>query len=97
MTIGTLVIMVLFLYFGMIRPQKVEEEKSSGRGDNLHVGDEVSTNGGIIGRIVRIKDDIVTLETGSDGNKFKVFKWGIRAVEVPAEELEESSKQSKKK
>ena len=52
--------------------------------DNLQIGDEISTNGGILGRIVKIKDDIVTIETGSDKGKLKIFKWAIRAVEIPA-------------
>ncbi|HAZ19460.1 MAG TPA: preprotein translocase subunit YajC [Clostridiales bacterium] len=84
---GSIIIIVLMfvvLYFVMIRPQKKQEKAITAMRDNLQLGDEVSTNGGILGRIVKIKDDIVTLELGSDKNKIKVFKWAIRAVEVPA-------------
>ena len=83
---GSLIIMVLLfvvLYFVMIRPQKKQEKEIAAMRDNLQIGDEVSTNGGILGRVVKIKDDIVTLELGNDKNKIKVFKWAIRAVEVP--------------
>ena len=83
---GSLIIMVLLfvvLYFVMIRPQKKQEREIAAMRDNLQIGDEVSTNGGILGRVVKIKDDIVTLELGNDKNKIKVFKWAIRAVEVP--------------
>lgn len=83
---GTIIIMVILfvvLYFVMIRPQKKQEREIANMRDNLQIGDEVSTNGGIIGRVVKIKDDIITLELGNDKNKIKVFKWAIRAVEVP--------------
>ena len=42
--------------------------------------------------VVKIKDDIVTIETGSDKTKLKVFKWAVRAVEIPAEEVEKPEK-----
>ncbi|MEA4832057.1 hypothetical protein SDC9_140136 [bioreactor metagenome] len=82
-TIGTFAIVIAFLYFGMIRPQKKQEKQVTEMRNNLHVGDEVSTNGGLIGRIVKIKDDIITLETGTDKTKLKFFKWAIRSVEIP--------------
>ncbi len=89
---GTIIIMVLLfvvLYFVMIRPQKKQEREIAAMRDNLQIGDEVSTNGGILGRVIKIKDDIVTLELGNDKNKIKVFKWAIRAVEVPANSNDE--------
>jgi len=89
-----LLIMVLFVYFGMIRPQKKQQKETQAMLDSLCVGDEISTNGGLIGRIVKIKDNIITLETGSNGNKIKIFKWAVRAVEIPANapDTEESAK-----
>ena len=83
--IGLLVIM----YFFIIMPQKKEEKKIAQMRDNLQIGDEISTNGGILGRVVKIKDDIVTIETGSNKNKLKIFKWAVRAVEIPANSEEE--------
>ena len=81
-------VFVVFYFFG-IRPQKKQEKEVAKMRDNLQIGDEISTNGGILGRVVKIKDDIVTIETGSDKNKLKIFKWAVRAVEIPANAEEE--------
>ncbi len=83
-TIIMIVLFILIFYFIIYRPQKKQEKEVNQMRDNLQIGDEISTNGGILGRIVKIKDDIVTIETGSDKNKIKVFKWAIRSVEIPA-------------
>ena len=79
-----LVVMIAVFYFLIMRPQKKQEKEVNQMRENLQIGDEISTNGGILGRVVKIKDDIVTIETGSDKNKIKIFKWAVRAVEVPA-------------
>jgi len=86
-----LVITIALMYFVTIRPQRKEEQRVAQMRDNLQIGDEISTNGGILGRIVKIKDEIVTIETGSDRNKLKIFKWAVRAVEIPANSEEEDS------
>ncbi len=79
-----LVAFVAIFYFMIYRPQKKQEKETTNMRDNLQIGDEISTNGGILGRIVKIKDDVITIETGSDRNKLKIFKWAVRAVEIPA-------------
>lgn len=83
MTIIMLVVCVAMFWF-MNRSQKKQEREIARMRDNLQIGDEISTNGGILGRVVKIKDDIITIETGSDRNKLKIFKWAVRAVEIPA-------------
>lgn len=74
------------MYFFMIRPQKKQEKQIAEMRNNLMIGDEVTTNGGILGRVVHIKDDIVTLETGSDRLKIKVRKWAIATVDKKVDE-----------
>lgn len=78
-------------YFMIYRPQRKQEKETANMRNNLQIGDEISTNGGILGRIVKIKDDVVTIETGSDKNKLKIFKWAVRAVEIPANSEEEEN------
>ena len=56
--------------------------------DNLQVGDEVTTIGGIIGRIVSIKDETVLIETGRDKVKIRFLRSAIRSVDVKAEDAE---------
>lgn len=85
-------LMIGVFYFLMYRPQKKQEKEIQQMRNNIAVGDEISTNGGLIGRVIKIKDDIVTIETGSDKTRLKIFKWAIRAVEIPADEVEKPEK-----
>lgn len=84
-----LVAFIAIFYFMIYRPQKKQEKETANMRENLQIGDEISTTGGILGRVVRIKDDIITIETGSDKNKLKIFKWAVRAVEIPVNAEEE--------
>ena len=82
-----LVGMFVFLYFFMIRPQKKQEKKDAAMRDALQVGDEVTTIGGIIGKIVSIKGDTFVLETTKDRTKIRLLKGAIRSVDVKAADL----------
>ena len=76
----------LLMYFMLYRPQKKQEKAVNEMRSSLQVGDEVSTNGGILGKIVQIKDNFIIIETGNDRTKLKIAKWSIRAVEHREEE-----------
>ena len=84
MSIIMLVVMFAVLYFLMIRPQKKQEKEAQNMRDNLSVGDEITTIGGIIGEIVSIKDETVTIETSKAGTKIRFLKSAIRSVDVSA-------------
>ncbi|RKD34659.1 preprotein translocase subunit YajC [Thermohalobacter berrensis] len=78
-----LLLPILFLvifYFLLIRPQKKKQKQIEEMRQNLKVGDEVTTIGGIYGKITKLKDDIVTIEVGSDKNKFEIARWAIGSV-----------------
>ncbi len=78
--ISSLVVMVLvfvMMYFIMIRPQKKKEKEAKEMRDNLQIGDEVTTIGGITGIIVRKGEDTVVIETGGDRSKIRVKLWAI--------------------
>lgn len=77
MTVGLVVVM----YFILIRPQRKKEKEQNNMRSALSVGDEINTIGGIVGRIVSIKDDTLTIETGSDRIKLKVKRWAIQGKE----------------
>ncbi len=70
--LGTIIyfaaIIALF-YFMLIRPQKKQQKKMKAMLDNLAVGDKIVTIGGIHGKIVKIKDDTIVLESGSGTEK----------------------------
>ena len=73
---GVIVVMIAILYFFMIRPQRKRDKEVTEMRDSLEVGDEVITRGGIIGRVVNLKEDTM-IETGSDRTKIRVSRWAI--------------------
>lgn len=75
-----ILILVAFFYFGMYRPQKKQEKEKKAMMDSLQVGSDVMTIGGIMGRIVSVKDDSVIIESGSDKNKLQISKQAISTV-----------------
>lgn len=80
-------LIILVFYFFMIRPQRKQEKKDSQMRDSLQVGDEVTTIGGIIGRVVSIKDETFTLETSRDRTKMRFLRSAIKSVDVRAADL----------
>ena len=77
----TLALMLVLLYFMIYRPQKKQEKKDAAMRAALELGDQVTTIGGIVGRVVAIKDDTFVLETGADRVKIRFIKNAISSVE----------------
>ena len=77
----TMALMLVLLYFMIYRPQKKQEKKDAAMRSSLEIGDQVTTIGGVIGRVVAIKDDTFVLETGADRIKIRFLKTAISAVE----------------
>ena len=77
----TLALMLVLLYFMIYRPQKKQEKKDAAMRAALEIGDQVTTIGGIVGRVVAIKDDTFVLETGADRVKIRFSKNAISSVE----------------
>ncbi len=84
MTVVMLVAMVALFYFFMYRPQKKQEKETNAMRDSLEVGDEITTIGGIIGKIVSIKDETVLIETGRDKVRIRILRSAVRNVDVHA-------------
>ena len=87
-SIGMIVLMLVAMYFLMIRPQKKQEKEQNDMRNNLQVGDEITTIGGIIGKIVSIKEETLVLETSRDGTKIRILKSAVRNVDVKAEDAQ---------
>jgi len=83
-TLGMLVVVVVVFYFMVIRPQKKQDREAAAMRNSLRIGDEVTTIGGIIGKIVSIKDPTCVIETGRDGARIRILKSAIKTVDVPA-------------
>ena len=86
--LGIIIVMFVFVYFFMIRPQKKQEKEVNNMRNSLVVGDEITTIGGIIGKVVSIKDETLVLETSRDGTKIRILKSAVRCVDVHAEDAQ---------
>lgn len=80
--IVVIALMFVVMYFFMIRPQRKKEKDAKEMRENLVVGDEITTIGGIVGRVVSIKDDTIVIETGADREKIRIKKWAIQTVDT---------------
>ncbi|MEI9981540.1 MAG: preprotein translocase subunit YajC [Edaphobacter sp.] len=81
--LGSLALPVLFfivLYFLMIAPNQRKQKKWQEMLGQLKSGDRVTTNGGIRGTVLTVKDDIVVLRVQPDGVKLEFVKSAIAAV-----------------
>lgn len=83
-----LVAMFGVMYFVSIRPQKKKQKEEQAMRDNLQVGDEITTIGGICGRVVTVKEDAIIIETGADRNKMKITRWAIQTNNTATEKLQ---------
>lgn len=70
-------LVIVVMYFVLIRPQRKKEKNDASMRKNVQVGDEVVTAGGIVGIVFSIKDDTVVIETGGDRSKIRVMRWAI--------------------
>lgn len=68
------------MYFFLIRPQKKKEKEIKAMRENVHVGDEIVTIGGIIGKIVKTTDETFVLQVGADKLKFEFYRWAVSKV-----------------
>ncbi len=92
MTFVPLALILVFFYFFIIKPQKKQEKQDREMRDSLEIGDEIITNGGIVGIVTQIKDDTVVVETGGDRSKIRVMKWAIAKVVSDKDEENEKEK-----
>ena len=76
-TILPFVVLIVVFYFLLIRPENKKKKALSEMRTALAVGDEVTTIGGIVGRVVHIKDDLVTIETSEDRVRIQITRWAI--------------------
>ncbi|MBR2448077.1 MAG: preprotein translocase subunit YajC [Clostridia bacterium] len=66
------------IYFFMIRPQKKKQKEEKKMRENLQVGDEIVTIGGIYGRVISLKEDTIVIESVSDHSKITIARWALQ-------------------
>ena len=84
----TIIMIVAFIaiFFFSTRSQRKQEKETAAMRNNLQVGDEITTIGGIIGKIVSIKEETCVIETSRDGTKIRILKTAVSRVDVKAED-----------
>ena len=76
-----MILIFVVFYFLLIRPQRKKDKEAKAMLDNLKVGDRICTIGGIYATIVRIKDDVLTVEVGEQKTQMVFARWAVRNVE----------------
>lgn len=75
-----LIVMLVFFYFFIMRPQKKKDKEVNQMRAAIKVGDEIITIGGMVGKVVVVKEDMVTIETSGMKTRIEIYKWGINSV-----------------
>ena len=97
-TILMLVLMFAVFYFFFIRPENKKKKKVEDMRNSLSLGDEITTIGGMTGKIVQVTEDTVTFETGEDRVRIQAKKWSISTTaKMEAAEAEARANKGKKK
>ena len=76
-----MILIFVIFYFMLIRPQRKKDKEAKAMLESLKVGDRICTIGGIYGTIVRIKDDVLTIEVGDQKTQMMIARWAVRNVE----------------
>ena len=81
-----IVIMVVIFYFFLIRPENKKKKQAEEMRNSLSVGDQITTIGGMIGRIVMVKSESIVFETSEDRVRIEIAKWAISSKGKQTEE-----------
>lgn len=90
LTLLMIPLLLIVMYFVMIRPQRKQEKEAANMRNSLSVGDEITTIGGIIGRVVNVKEDTFVLETTKERTRIRFERTAVKRIDrkfdVPAPE-----------
>ena len=87
-TMIVLLVVMVAMFFFTSRSNKKQEKQAQDMRDSLSVGDEITTIGGIIGKIVSIKEETLVLETSHDRTRIRILKTAVSRVDVKAEDAQ---------
>ena len=88
-TMGLLLVVMIAMFFFTSRSNKKQEKQAQDMRDSLQVGDEITTIGGIIGKVVSIKEETLVLETSHDRTRIRILKTAVSRVDVKAEDAQD--------
>ena len=93
-TIIMMVAMIAIFYFMLIRPENKRKKEADEMRASLKIGDDITTIGGIVGKIVDIKTDNIVIETGADRVRIEFVKWAVSTNESAAARAAEEAKKA---
>ena len=89
-----IVVMIGVMYFLMIRPENKRKKEAEQMRSDMKVGDEITTIGGICGKVVQVKDDKFVIETGADQVRIEFVKWALSSNETGAARAKEEARKA---
>ena len=96
-----MMVVIVIMYFMMIRPQKKRQKEEQEMRSSLEIGDEIITIGGIVGKVVTIREQDLVIETGADRTKMKIQRWAVNTnvtkTEQHKKEVEAAREAAKQK
>ena len=75
------------MYFMTIRPQKKRQKEEQEMRNAVEVGDDITTIGGICGKVVTVKENHLIIETGVDRNRMQITRWAVQQNNTATERL----------
>lgn len=89
-------LLAIVFYFFIYRPQKKQEKETADMRNSIELGDVIVTTGGIIGMVVKVKDDMLLIESSGDRTKIQIQKWAVHTIIEKANEPEDKEENKKK-
>ena len=93
---GSSIIMIVAMlgifYFMLIRPENKRKKEAEQTRNSVKTGDEITTIGGIVGKVVNVKDDKIVIETGADQVRIELMKWAISSNETAVAAAKEEAR-----
>ena len=93
-----IIMLVLFIgvfYFMILRPENKKKKEAEELRNSLHKGDQITTIGGITGKIVNIKDDKIVIETSEDQVRMELQKWAVMTNHTAEKEKSKRAAEAK--
>ena len=93
-TVIMLVVMFAIMYFMLIRPENKRKKEAEQMRSALKVGDRITTVGGVMGKVVDVKDEKFVIETGADQVRIEFAKWALSTNETAEATAKEEAKKA---
>ena len=94
---GFWILIFAAMYFILIRPQRKKQKEEDAMRSSIEIGDDVTTIGGIVGKVISMREDDETfvLETGTDKTRIRFKKWAVSSVDTPEKQPKKEETEKK--